>query len=872
VKLLQGKMGKLSDRIQEMLSRQVKQHGTVVWYDPEKAYAKLIQNLTPPETTLLRYDDGFFRLRHELEPYLDFVTSDGKPKDGCGVPPSVIIYVPMDRSQTSNALVEAETAGVIMEPGAEVPERNSRLRVQAEAFFLEVAPEKARHLARQVDEGLLTLEDLDTIADEVGNIASGALKLVFGQASPLELIIEFASSDEKDAKLIEKRALDELRSLVQSELGFDFGEAATPAEARQTLRRLILLAEFASALPENVRPPQLKSVALPDKPVQLNALRHLCATWRNRVDFRDGYTQAARELEKDAGISQMDFQAKDLENVETFPCIETKLLLSTEAALLNGEVARAAFLAEKRKRAFWSREQPSISLRWSALELAGRLMETVKRSQESLRRLNPSASEMVQAYSQFTEPWMMADRLHRHWEGRLLNLDPEEAGGVAEFEQLVAKVRHEYLCLLDDLNRAFVQQVEHAGFEIGKWPHQSHVFAEHIAPALREGRKTVYFMVDALRYEMGAELLEGLGEDFEVSLQAGVSCLPSITSVGMAALLPGAEKGLELNATGGKLAAVVEGRKLKDRQSRMAFLAEKIPKDFVVLKLAEVLKLGAKRKKELADSKLIVITSQEIDRLGEEGNDQSDTRRWMDEMLEQLRRSIRILVRLGAERFVITADHGYLFAEQLETGLMMDAPGGTTVELHPRVWIGKGGQAADGYLRVTATQLEMGGDLEFAFPKGHACFKVRGGAGGYFHGGISLQEMIIPIAVLRSKAVKATGIGAARFTLEFSKPTITNRFFSVVATLKEEGLFSPDEIRVRVVVVSGKAEAGFCAMAAYGYEEGTREITLQKNQPNALTIMLAGDASPEKVTVRLIDCHTQLELAVLVDVPVKLGI
>ena len=99
----------------------------------------------------------------------------------------------MEGGETSFALIEAETAGVVVEPGAESPERNSRLRVQAESFFLEVAPEKAAHLARQVGEGLLTLEDLDRISEEVGSITSGALKLVFGAASPIESIIEFAS-------------------------------------------------------------------------------------------------------------------------------------------------------------------------------------------------------------------------------------------------------------------------------------------------------------------------------------------------------------------------------------------------------------------------------------------------------------------------------------------------------------------------------------------------------------------------------------------------------------------------------------------------------------------------------------------------------
>ena len=510
--------------------------------------------------TVFTYTDSFFRLRYALESHLEFVTADGKPKDDCGVPPNVVVYVPMERAQTSHALIEAETAGVIVEPGAQVPERNSRLRVLAESFFLDVAPEKAANLARQVDEGLLTLEDLDNIAEEVGSIASGTLKLVFGTASPIELIIEFASSDAKDPKLIEKNALGELRSLVQSELGLDFGGVATPGDARQTLRRLILLSEFALALPEDTRPAPLKTVTLPANPVQVDALKHLCSTWRNRVDFRDGYIEAARALEKAAGITRMDFRPQDVESAETFPCIETRLLLFAEQALLDSKPVQALDLAKNRKAAFWSREQLPFFLRWSALELAAQLMETIKAIRESLKRLNPSAAEMVRAYALFNKPWMMADRFHRHWESRLLNLDPEEFGGAVEFEKLTAKVRREYTSLVDEFEPYFCPSTGDHKLRNRRHSHQSRLFTDHVAPALKEGRKTVYLMVDALRYEMGAELLEGLGEDFEVHLEPGISCLPSITAVGMAALLPGAENNIELAIGGGNLTVVIEGQ------------------------------------------------------------------------------------------------------------------------------------------------------------------------------------------------------------------------------------------------------------------------------------------------------------------------
>jgi hypothetical protein len=423
------------------------------------------------------------------------------------------------------------------------------------------------------------------------------------------------------------------------------------------------------------------------------------------------------------------------------------------------------------------------------------------------------------------------------------------------------------------MNRAFVDRFQKVGFEIEGILHQTRIFSDRVAPSLAKRKKTVFLVVDALRYEMAFELLEGMDKDFDVTLEPSIGSLPSITSVGMAALLPGAEKGIELDAVKGGLTVALEGCPLKDRKSRLAFFEGKISGGLVAVKLTDILKIGAKRKKELKEANLIVVTSQEIDRLGEEGDDQAETRRWMDDMLEQLRRCIRILAKLGVENFIITADHGYLFADWVDPGMLMDSPGGTVVELHPRVWIGKGGTDAKGFVRVAANQLEYGGDLEMAFPRGLSCFKVKGGVGGYFHGGISLQEMVIPVAILQPKA--SGGAGAATgitVDLQFGKLAITNRFFSLVATLEVHGLFKTEEVRVRAAVLSNKKEVGFCAMAAYGYEDGSREIVLRRKKPNALTFMLSEDAGVEKVTIQIVDCHTQLELASLADLPVKLGI
>lgn len=59
-------MGKVSDRIRELLERQVADRGTVVWYDLEKVYTSLAKSLVVDDATVLVGDTGFFRLRERL--------------------------------------------------------------------------------------------------------------------------------------------------------------------------------------------------------------------------------------------------------------------------------------------------------------------------------------------------------------------------------------------------------------------------------------------------------------------------------------------------------------------------------------------------------------------------------------------------------------------------------------------------------------------------------------------------------------------------------------------------------------------------------------------------------------------------------------
>ena len=50
--------------------------------------------------------------------------------------------------------------------------------------------------------------------------------------------------------------------------------------------------------------------------------------------------------------------------------------------------------------------------------------------------------------------------------------------------------------------------------------------------------------------------------------------------------------------------------------------------------------------------------------------------------------------------------------------MRIDAPGGATVELHRRCWIGRGGATPPATVRVAASSLGNDSDLDFVFPDG----------------------------------------------------------------------------------------------------------------------------------------------------------
>lgn len=864
--------GKVTAVLAGILRRAVEDRGIVVWYDPEGAYRNSLSVLAVEGAELLVADEGFFRLRQTMEPFLEFVDGEGKMKDEAHLPPRLLVYVPKERASCGYALVEAETAGCVLEPGATAPERDTRLSSLVRSVFSETAPLKAEDLAQKADQGTFSLEEFDTMAEEGTGGTPETLALIFENRSGAEILLHFAASGGFDARLLEKNALGDIILLAASETGLQWtGGDDSPASFRSALSRHLLLSEFLSFMTEGNRPSELAKLSLPEDRIRIETIRSICSSWRKRADLKESYKSAASDIEASHSLDGIALPLESLEECETFPVVEKQQLDRCSRLVLDGMTGEALELVGKRRSRFWASEDPEFTMLWSVAESASTLRERARGVLSASKKKTPSFQDAVLSYVSGEEPWMLLDRASRQLESRYARVESD--GDL--LMQLVHSARADYARAVHELASVYAGAFTAWGGETppGIMAHCS-VFRNAVRPLLEDGKreeKTAYFLVDALRYEMAEELAGGFDDGSEVSLRPVLGVLPGITSVGMAALLPGAENGLSLEKKSESLSVVLDGKAVNSRNARMDHVRTSLDVPVAVMKLGDAVKLTPKRKKEVESARLVVVTSQEIDHLGEEGADEEETRTYMDDVLGKIHRAVRSLGRCGVTRFIITADHGFQLVSAEEPGLAMDPPGGETLLLHPRVWIGRGGRGDDGFIRRSASEIGLGGELELAFPKGLAVFRTKGGAGLYFHGGISPQEHILPLlSVVVSGQGPNESTSGMKISLSMAKQRVTNRIFMVTITSEPSGLFPAEEKKVRLEITSGKAEAGLAVTAAYGFDEALRELSVEVGRPNSVTVMLSGNESPGRITISVLDTQSQVVLDALRDVPVDL--
>lgn len=864
-------MGAVSEYLKNLLAKQVEACRIVVWFDPEKHYAEVARSLDLPSTRVACYEGSFFALRREVDPFLE-----GEE------PPRLLVYVPMAEEESHNALAELIAAGVVMKPGENPWQRNTRLSLIARNALKSVlGDEAAASIEKQVEAGQLSLADLDSLAS--GGGGKGVISVLFGTGDPREVALAFLSEEDGgalDKAITEKKALQELSSFLGQAFGVEHAAGASLGSYRGRLARHILSTEFITGLGEDV-PQAFSTVAVPQQGPVRQACVEVARMWRSRTDALDTYVTWADDTQDKLLVPGVSFTIEQLASRETFRAGEQALQEAVERELLVEPRQALVDLAGRRRSGFWAKRDAKILARWALIELAGQLLLEADRIEGELKTNAPTAAEFVRLYATGERPWCLLDTYHRHMERHYLDLDSESDESIETLERLVFRARERYVRVGDELAQRFVGALRAAKCRLPGLLRQVEVYAKKVAPAVEQGR-VAYILVDAFRFETARELASGLAADFSVELEPAVAAVPTITEIGMAAFLPRAEESAAIVPLDkGKVALSIDGSVLADRASRVKFLASTAGVLVCDAKLDDLLpRPGKKLRDVIQASKLVVVTSQDIDVLCEKGTI-AVARSIVDEIPYHLARACRSLARLGIDTIVIVADHGYLFGEQTTSDMKIDPPGGETLDLHRRVWVGRGGSTAPGFVRARATDFGLGGDLELAVPLGFGVFRVQGGGEAYFHGGLSLEELIVPVMVLvPKKLAKLEPQSAIQWKLVPGSRRISTRFFSVQVQGQVTALFEENLPRVRVEIRSGTKILSRPVSASYGFDESTGTIGIRMAghgegraiETNTVALMLTQEPPAGKVTIHLLDADTRSELARLDDVEVAITI
>lgn len=814
----------MRDHLAAELAKKVSQRGVVVWQDSEREYIDVAASLCPPDARFVAYAGSWYALRREVEPVL---ASD--------VPPRLVIYAPA-RPPREDPIEELRAAGSSYTRRLSTLAKDALKGQLSEQRLVEIGSQ-ARTL----------LEAEAAVSGDAG----GDIRLigVLGASDARTMALRVLTG-ERSAELDTADAWPAAAELLGAQLG---GTLAGSGDAlrRDALRQMVLteLAVAADGLPK-----ALASAWVPVNADQRRQTGDLLIAWRNDPVHRDGYGNLARQVDDELGLADALPWSDGLSDRVATPAIENLAFDEAVRRLGSGDPTGAGALAEQRLRVSpWVQPQgpggqgwATTARRWRAVQATAGLLSAVGDTPP------PKGSSPGSLLDWYVEAGWKVDRAHRRFEVARNDL---RTLGALEPAFTAASAAHERW--LDATLLAFTSAVENDGFDAGSLVRQGDIHAKWVRDA---SGPVAYVWVDALRFELGTDLCDGLRADgHAVELHAAAAATPTITPVGMANLTPAAAAGLSFDLDGGDLAIQVSGEKVTSVPDRVSRLRAAHGGKVLDRTLDAVAGQGEKElKRALGDADLLLVRSQELDSAGESGMLNAAWSQF-NTVLELLRNLVARLGQAGVRRVVITADHGFVtLSRSLGPDRAIDPPPGGTGDLHRRGWVGKGASTTASTLRVPLASTGIPSDLDLIVPRGLAVFRA-GGSKQFFHGGLSPQELLIPVVVVDTEPAPAPT--ELRVDVAVAGGRITTGAFA--ASVGFTGNLFTREIMVRVVAQGpGSSDVVARVVSGDGFDPTTGAVTLRADgTPPVLTFQVTANLERDTaVDIDVFDARTGVRL------------
>ena len=465
--------------------------------------------------------------------------------------------------------------------------------------------------------------------------------------------------------------------------------------------------------------------------------------WMHSEDAKDIYEIAAY-VENELKLPQrfIKLQVADLVETEVFPCVNEVILvkLMTEISDHIIDVDTITQTVEKRRTCVW---YDDVKNYYEGILQVAKMQAFFKEHSAGFHTVEPA-----KVWKEYTTEYYVMDtyyrEFHKSYSESLKNYH-EELSDL--FTHVMEKVEGLYTTwflgqLGNNWSDACADNLREYG-RVLEVPQQTDFYRRQVAAS---DSKVYVIISDAMRYEVAAALAEQLQRETQakVDLKSMQGIFPTLTKFGMAALLPHKELSVELKSGKTERLAVLADGQSTEANNRDKLLKAADPAS-VALKYKDI--IGMKRADRQALIKGMNVVYIYHDTIDEAGHLESSIFSACDTAIEELKNMVRIIANeWGGANIIITSDHGFLYTH---SPLSEDDKVDKTTESDQDVEIGrryaimqKGAQPQ--YLLPVKF---LGGNTAYDVyaPRESIRIKMKGGGLNFVHGGISLQEMVVPV-------------------------------------------------------------------------------------------------------------------------------
>jgi len=827
----------IRDYIQDQVfSRRAQAHSCLVIYDPIRRYREIAMAMATDHCRVIDVSKSVVEQReYANEGFADLV--EGRIHQ-------LVIWVPAAKPIEPEAR-QKDPFSVYGLAGGEFPAGDGD---DYAALCRTAKPDHVPEINRLFEEGEPSFDVIDAL-DEGGSWPK--LKTLLQANSPKEILLGILVPDPEQENALKNDPtwVAEAREFLQRSLGHRLKtKGQTRGSVAEELWRVLLMSEFSFDSGGHV-PATLEHV--PKAGIEAQGLVYdTCEELRSHDGYKDAYTTAALEIERELNLPERCEGMKYLGERDTFAFEERFHLTAMVGFALSRDLEKAKAIHDHRRKSIWLGHEERL-IEWS---LASRALDLL----EATGRLNaPKFTTLESIVHGYATTWRELDRHHRQleqavnaWQGTHRDLD-----------QLVDRARAEYFRSVEALQAEFIRLVKAEGWPAtgGQLIWNSQVFSKMVAPALEAGERVAYFLVDSLRYELGVELEKQLSDKQPVSLTTVCAQLPTYTEVGMASLMPDADSALQLIIKDGKLVTTLGGQIATNPATRLAYLQSRKGDQCSDIDLEDLVR--QRKSKIPSKTRLLVVRTHDIDAIAHGSPHQ--VLQVIPNLVRQIIRGLTRVGELGFDKAVVATDHGFLLFHDQAAGDVAPRPQGKWLVEKSRCMLGSG-QADGANVIMKRGDVGIPGDFEdFAVPKALVPYS-RGQI--YYHEGLSLQECVLPCltVLLKTEDKSAKQASEPRLTLSYRQgksDRITSLRPVVDLSWPEGNLFADEnETEIAIEAIDAKGNVVGWVGAGQSVNAATGGVAIRPGAAIAVGLRM-DDAFSGNFVVRAFAPRTSVTLA-----------